>query len=338
MRPTGSRSRASARSGSGPSASGSTPESGRRRFISRPPRRRSSTSSRARVSRCNWMTTARSRPSRWGPATVSCTLRSSTRTRSAPGPTASRSSRSASVTTPRTRSCRAPASRGSGRPGSVRERRRITRGHARRRSARRRSASLSERPSRIVNEDAVEARGRKGQTVARQVRDLGGAAGSLKTGLSLYDVEPDRLMNPPHCHSEEEEIFVVLSGTGTVELWPHQRAASQPEQFDGTDESFPLRAGRDLRATRGNRSCARGDGRADRVAAAGLRHEATERHHALSAIGQDQLPRRRGHRPRGAGALLGRRGLRIRWQDGGSMRRAAAVNHMRGLKESEGER
>ena len=50
-------------------------------------------------------------------------------------------------------------------------------------------------------------------------------------------------MNPPHCHSEEEEIFVVLSGTGTVELWPNQRAATQPEQFDGTTESFSLRPG-----------------------------------------------------------------------------------------------
>ena len=36
---------------------------------------------------------------------------------------------------------------------------------------------------------------------------LGRAAGSLRTGLRYYDVDPGKLMNPPHSHSAEEEVF-----------------------------------------------------------------------------------------------------------------------------------
>jgi uncharacterized cupin superfamily protein len=95
---------------------------------------------------------------------------------------------------------------------------------------------LAERPARIVNVEDVEVDTREGATVARAARDLGGAAGSLKTGLKLYDVRPGRLINPPHCHSAEEEIFVVLDGEGTLELWPHLR-------FGGEHEEHPVRRG-----------------------------------------------------------------------------------------------
>jgi len=95
---------------------------------------------------------------------------------------------------------------------------------------------LAERPSRIVNVEDVEQVGREGATVSRTVRDLGRAAGSLKTGLRLYDVHAGKLLNPPHCHSAEEEIFVVLEGEGTVELWPHMR-------FGGEHEEHAVRRG-----------------------------------------------------------------------------------------------
>jgi uncharacterized cupin superfamily protein len=97
-------------------------------------------------------------------------------------------------------------------------------------------AGPGERPARTVNIGDVERDDREGATVARAVRDLGRAAGSYKTGLKLYDVRPGKLQNPPHCHSAEEEIFVVLEGDGTLELWPHLR-------FGGDHETHAVRRG-----------------------------------------------------------------------------------------------
>ncbi|HEX2304565.1 MAG TPA: cupin domain-containing protein [Gaiella sp.] len=95
---------------------------------------------------------------------------------------------------------------------------------------------LAERPARIVNAADVEPETREGATVARTVRDLGRTAGSERTGLRLFDVHPGKLINPPHCHSVEEEIFVVLDGEGTLELWPHLR-------HGGAHEEHPVRRG-----------------------------------------------------------------------------------------------
>jgi uncharacterized cupin superfamily protein len=94
----------------------------------------------------------------------------------------------------------------------------------------------AERPARIVNVDAVEPEPREGATVARSARNLGGAAGSYKTGLRHFVVAPGKLLNPPHCHSAEEEIFVVLDGEGSLELWPHLR-------FGGEHETYAVRRG-----------------------------------------------------------------------------------------------
>ena len=75
------------------------------------------------------------------------------------------------------------------------------------------------------------------------MRDLGRAAGSIKTGIRLFDVRPGMLLNPPHCHSAEEEIFVVLDGEGTLELWPHLR-------FGGEREEHPVTRGTSSRVRR----------------------------------------------------------------------------------------
>ena len=96
---------------------------------------------------------------------------------------------------------------------------------------------LSPRPARIVNVAAVERGavrtgprcGRRGATSAR-------AAGSSRTGLNHVTIEPGALMAPPHCHSAEEEIFVVLDGDGELELWPSRR-------YGGELETHALRAG-----------------------------------------------------------------------------------------------
>jgi uncharacterized cupin superfamily protein len=101
---------------------------------------------------------------------------------------------------------------------------------------------LSERPDRIVNVDDVDPVERRGATVSRAVRDLGVAAGSLKTGIRVYDVAPGMLMNAPHVHAAEEEIYVVLDGEGTLERWAHPRAATE-SGFAATTELHGVRRG-----------------------------------------------------------------------------------------------
>jgi uncharacterized cupin superfamily protein len=72
----------------------------------------------------------------------------------------------------------------------------------------------SGRPASIVNVDDVEARfdGRS--------RPLGAAAGATLTGLNLVSLPPGEEGAPPHCHTVEEELFVILHGEGALELWP----------------------------------------------------------------------------------------------------------------------
>jgi uncharacterized cupin superfamily protein len=95
---------------------------------------------------------------------------------------------------------------------------------------------LSARPRRIVNVSDVEARSFGSTTVRAAWRDLAGTAGSERTGMRLAVVEPGALMAPPHSHSSEEEIFVVLEGVGELELWPSPR-------YGGELETAPLVAG-----------------------------------------------------------------------------------------------
>ena len=87
---------------------------------------------------------------------------------------------------------------------------------------------LSERPDDIVNVSDVEAVERDTATIGRRLRDLGRAAGSSRTGLRLSEILPGKLGSPPHCHSAEEEIFVVLEGAGHLLLWEPEGLAEQP--------------------------------------------------------------------------------------------------------------
>jgi uncharacterized cupin superfamily protein len=100
-------------------------------------------------------------------------------------------------------------------------------------------AALSERPERIVNVADVTSRERHHVTVASDWRDLGRAAGSERTGLKHVTVHPGKLSAPPHCHSAEEEIFVVLEGDGALELTPSPEAAAR----GAAAESHAVRAG-----------------------------------------------------------------------------------------------
>jgi uncharacterized cupin superfamily protein len=49
-------------------------------------------------------------------------------------------------------------------------------------------------------------------------RNLGDAAGSLRSGLQHVTVQPGAYATPRHCHSVEEEVFVVLEGDGVLVL------------------------------------------------------------------------------------------------------------------------
>ena len=53
----------------------------------------------------------------------------------------------------------------------------------------------------------------------RRRRGLGEAAGSRWTGMRHIECDAGTLTGPPHVHSAEEEIFVVLDGEGTLELY-----------------------------------------------------------------------------------------------------------------------
>jgi uncharacterized cupin superfamily protein len=52
------------------------------------------------------------------------------------------------------------------------------------------------------------------------------ACGSVDTGLKWSRRPADAELAIPHCHSAEEEVFVVLEGGGTLELWPSPRLSS----------------------------------------------------------------------------------------------------------------
>ena len=82
-----------------------------------------------------------------------------------------------------------------------------------------------ERPPTIVNVQDVEGEVRGG----RRRRDLARAAGSRWTGLKHIELAAGVLSGPPHVHSAEEEILVVLDGEGTLELTPSMPPGAEPE-------------------------------------------------------------------------------------------------------------
>jgi uncharacterized cupin superfamily protein len=76
----------------------------------------------------------------------------------------------------------------------------------------------SPRPGRIVNVDELDPEPWGEGDVSVECRDLGVAAGSVNTGINYNRVPPGKLSGPPHCHSLEEEMFVILDGDGVCLL------------------------------------------------------------------------------------------------------------------------
>jgi uncharacterized cupin superfamily protein len=77
-------------------------------------------------------------------------------------------------------------------------------------------------------------------------RDLGRSAGSERTGLCHVEVAAGKQGAPHHCHSAEEEIFVILEGGGTLRLGDEQapiRAGHVLGRPPGTRVAHSFRAG-----------------------------------------------------------------------------------------------
>jgi len=85
------------------------------------------------------------------------------------------------------------------------------------------------RPGNIVNVDEVELESERNRAFAYFTP----AETTKLAGLAWERIEPGHRGSVPHCHSAEEEVFVILEGTATLELW----------MADGEVEETPLRAG-----------------------------------------------------------------------------------------------
>lgn len=82
--------------------------------------------------------------------------------------------------------------------------------------------------------------------IARTRRNLGRAAGSVTTGLQHVEVVPGLESAPAHCHSLEEEIFVILDGDGVVVLGDEETPVGAGHVISrpaGTGVSHVFRAG-----------------------------------------------------------------------------------------------
>jgi uncharacterized cupin superfamily protein len=91
------------------------------------------------------------------------------------------------------------------------------------------------RPPNILNVDEVELDEWEGRTTTASLATPGR---SELAGLHWEKIAPGRRGSIPHCHSEEEEVFVILEGSATLELLPSPRPLG-----DSVPERHPLRPG-----------------------------------------------------------------------------------------------
>ncbi|HEY2653412.1 MAG TPA: cupin domain-containing protein [Solirubrobacteraceae bacterium] len=103
------------------------------------------------------------------------------------------------------------------------------------------------RPGTIVNVETVEPRPVERSRVVRTRRDVATAAGSISTGLQHVQVAPGKESGLLHCHSLEEEIFVMLKGDGVLVLDDREETPVRPGHVvarpAGTGVAHLFRAG-----------------------------------------------------------------------------------------------
>jgi uncharacterized cupin superfamily protein len=103
------------------------------------------------------------------------------------------------------------------------------------------------RPATIVNVAEVEAKPVDRKRISRTRRNLGVACGSITTGLQHVEVAPGKESGPLHCHSLEEEIFVMLDGDGVLVLDDEEETPVRPGSVvsrpPGTGVAHLFRAG-----------------------------------------------------------------------------------------------
>jgi uncharacterized cupin superfamily protein len=103
------------------------------------------------------------------------------------------------------------------------------------------------RPATIVNLEAVEPVLLERPRVVRTRRKISAAAGSVATGLQHVEVAAGKMSAPLHCHSLEEEIFVILDGDGVLMLGEREETAMRPGHViarpAGTGVAHAFRAG-----------------------------------------------------------------------------------------------
>ena len=107
----------------------------------------------------------------------------------------------------------------------------------------------SPRPANIVNVDEVELDSAGNQTWAY----LTPGESTRLAGLGWEKLAAGHRGSVPHCHSAEEEVFVILEGTANLELWPREgeveetavRAGHLVARPAGTRVPHSFRAGPD---------------------------------------------------------------------------------------------
>jgi uncharacterized cupin superfamily protein len=103
-----------------------------------------------------------------------------------------------------------------------------------------------ERPSWIVGLTDVEAMPITNGGRDEVRTDLGSAARSRQSGLEHIAIAPNAEGAPPHCHTAEEELFVVLDGDGVLRLGDQEhpvRTGSIVARPAGTGVAHSFRAG-----------------------------------------------------------------------------------------------